>query len=201
LSGSAFLRFELEWPLLKPALLSDLKGWRQYPVIWQAEVVGDKAKWTCGFEVLYSSTCPCSTALAEQLLEESLATEEHLPGSVRLPATPHAQRSRAQIWMEFGANALVPGMEALVHQAEEALGTPVQTAVKRIDEQEFARRNALHLMFCEDAARKLKAWLESQSQVIDYWVEVRHEESLHAHDAVARFVKGRPEGFRVSQKP
>ena len=36
---------------------------------------------------------------------------------------------------------------------EAALGTPVQTAVKREDEQAFARLNGRNLMFCEDAPR------------------------------------------------
>ncbi len=199
LSQSAYLRVELQLPLLRKALLSELSGWRQYPVVWQAELNEGQKKWVVGFEILYSSTCPCSTALAEQILQDQL-DQSHDYQSIRLPATPHAQRSRAQIWMEFASDSLIPSMEHLINQAEAALGTPVQTAVKRIDEQEFARLNAVHQMFCEDAARKLKSWLEAQGQVTDYWVEVSHEESLHAHNAVARFVKGRPQGFKVSQK-
>lgn len=202
LSLSSYLRAEFELPLLRKALLSDLEGWRQYPVVWQAELVEGKKKWICGLEILYSSTCPCSAALSEQLLTEKLESEPFRSGDkYSLPATPHAQRSRAKIWIEWTPEALIPSMETLVDQAEKVLGTPVQTAVKRADEQEFARLNAAHLMFCEDAARKLKAWLENQNQVQDYWLEVSHEESLHAHNAVARSVKGLPEGFRVTQQP
>jgi len=69
-------------------------------------------------------------------------------------------------------------------QLEETIGTPVQTMVKRSDEQEFARLNADNLIFCEDAARKLKAMLEKSGWVKDYWFKVEHQESLHAHNAV-----------------
>lgn len=199
LSSSAYLKLDFQWPLLRKALISDLQGWRQYPVSWEAELVEGEKKLRIGFEVLYSSTCPCSTALSEQLMQEELNQRPtHAP--FRLPATPHAQRSRARFVLEFAADTVVPPMTRLIDGAEETLGTPVQTAVKRVDEQEFARLNALHQMFCEDAVRKLKIWLESMNSVVDYWVEVRHEESLHAHDAVARAVKGRPEGFRVTHK-
>ena len=50
--------------------------------------------------------------------------------------------------------AMLPIVE-LIDRVEQALGTPVQTAVKREDEQAFAALNARNLMFCEDAARRV----------------------------------------------
>jgi GTP cyclohydrolase IB len=100
-------------------------------------------------------------------------------------ATPHAQRSRADVVVEFnGAGA---GMDpaGLIDLLEQTLGTSVQTTVKRVDEQEFARRNAQHLMFCEDAARRLKRALDQDARISDFTIRVEHQESLHAHDAVA----------------
>ena len=60
----------------------------------------------------------------------------------------------------------------------------MQTAVKRQDEQEFARLNGSNLMFCEDTARRIKSYLETMPNVTDYWFKVEHQESLHAHNAV-----------------
>jgi GTP cyclohydrolase I len=71
----------------------------------------------------------------------------------------------------------------------------VQAAVKREDEQEFARLNGANLMFCEDAGRKLKAALEADERLRDYRVEAVHVESLHPHNAVSIVVKGIPGGF------
>lgn len=98
-------------------------------------------------------------------------------------ATPHSQRSYAHIKLTLGDNPW-PEFSSLIHQLEEVIGTPVQTAVKRIDEQEFARRNANNLMFCEDAARRIKGCLEVMPFVTNYWLKVEHQESLHAHNAV-----------------
>ena len=66
---------------------------------------------------------------------------------------------------------------------QQALGTPVQTAVKRADEQAFAALNGRNLMFVEDAARRIQAALEGS--YAQPRVHVRHMESLHPHDAVA----------------
>ena len=68
---------------------------------------------------------------------------------------------------------------------KQVLKTPVQTAVKREDEQEFARLNGSNLMFCEDAARKVAEWLDSDEEVSGYWARMEHRESLHSHNAVS----------------
>ena len=73
-------------------------------------------------------------------------------------------------------------MLALIECIEQALGTPVQTAVKRADEQAFAALNGQNLMFVEDAARRIKASLQGYEHPEIF---VRHLESLHPHDAVA----------------
>ena len=98
-------------------------------------------------------------------------------------ATPHSQRSYAYIQLALGDNDW-PDLAELIFKFEDVIGTPVQTAVKRVDEQEFARMNGHNLMFCEDAARKLKHALNQMDFVKDFWFKVEHQESLHAHNAV-----------------
>ena len=85
----------------------------------------------------------------------------------------------------------------LIDLVEGALKTPVQAAVKREDEQEFARLNGANLMFCEDAGRKLKAALSKDKRYSDFRLEAVHVESLHPHNAVSIVVKGVPGGFRA----
>ena len=83
----------------------------------------------------------------------------------------------------------------LINSVEEALKTPVQAAVKREDEQEFALLNGKNLMFVEDAGRRLKDALGDDSRWSDFWVRIEHHESLHAHDAVGVFTKGEEDGY------
>jgi GTP cyclohydrolase I len=64
-------------------------------------------------------------------------------------ARPHSQRSFAYLNLTLNEqhNLDIP---ALISKFEKRIATPVQTAVKREDEQEFARLNATNLMFCEE---------------------------------------------------
>lgn len=100
-------------------------------------------------------------------------------------ATPHSQRSYAQLHLQLDNFIDELPLTAIIDDAEAALGTAVQTAVKRPDEQAFALANGQNLMFCEDAARRLNLALQRTPGINQFHIRVIHAESLHAHDAVA----------------
>ncbi len=202
LADRARIRLRFDYLLRRPALRSGHSGWRAYPVWLDAHLDGEGFRLELGTEVLYASTCPASAALARQLIQEQFARDfppgqplqreavlAWLGGENGIVATPHAQRSVARIQVRFAEGARL-ALVALIDRAEQALGTPVQTAVKREDEQAFARANGANLMFCEDAARRLQQALESDAAIVDFRLRLEHQESLHAHDAVAYASKG-----------
>lgn len=195
LSSRARIRIALEHLAARPALVSPEAGWRAYPLRVSAEGEPGAVRVRMSIDVQYSSTCPASTALSRQVVAEELA-ERVAAGadalalvewiqSSGLAATPHAQRSTARLSVELQRNCGRFDPAGLVDLAEGALGTPVQTLVRRIDEQAFARLNAQNQMFCEDAARRLASALAGRREWPAWRVEVAHHESLHAHDAVA----------------
>ena len=198
ISSAARLVLRYEQLLLRPALASDNAGWKRYPVEIDASLRDGHLHLALRFAVEYSSTCPASAALSRQLNAErfaedfadarplSTAIHEWLASERGLAATPHAQRSRADIRVELRPAFEELPLSSLVDGVEQALGTPVQTAVKREDEQAFAQLNAQNLMFCEDAARRVAATLATDARVERFDAQVAHFESLHAHDAVAR---------------
>ena len=203
LSGSARLRLRYEALLLRRALRSDNAGWKRYPVQIEALLENGHLKLVLGFGVEYSSTCPCSAALsrqanAERFAEDFAGAHPISTGVVRdwlasergMAATPHAQRSEAKVKVELRPQFDELPLVALVDALEASLGTPVQTAVKREDEQAFAMLNAANLMFCEDAARRVASVLSADPRIERYEATVSHFESLHPHDAVAS-VSGR----------
>ena len=185
--------------LQRRALESDYAGWKRYPVRIEAVLSEGHLQLSLGLEVEYSSTCPASAALsrqanAERFADDFAAAHPLSVGVVRdwlasergMAATPHAQRSVAQVKVQLRPQFDELPLVALIDALETALATPVQTAVKRVDEQAFARLNAENLMFCEDAARRVAAVLAGDARVAAYEATVSHFESLHAHDAVAR---------------
>lgn len=198
LSDAVYFSLSFDLPVLRPSLASSESGWRTYPVSYELSDVRGVKEGRLKAEVLYSSTCPCSAALSQQALRDSFAEEfreerlsreqiiNWLSSGDSLVATPHAQRSEAKCEFAFHPGKQIAEPVEYIDLMEQALGTPVQTAVKREDEQEFARLNAKNLMFCEDAARKLKAALLKRTELNDFAIEVRHFESLHPHDVVAR---------------
>lgn len=227
LSCDAYFHLSFDLPLKRPALLSDHAGWKSYPVeIVCRQQEGHNIS-ELKITVPYSSTCPCSASLSRQLLADKIRQHfsrgenntsspnqagsgqissgqvdldqltswlESSDGSV---ATPHSQRSYAYIKVRFQHTDYFPIVE-IIDAIEGALKTPVQTAVKREDEQEFARLNGENLMFCEDAARRVKQSLMDHKYICDYWLKVEHQESLHPHNAVAIAVADIPGGFHAS---
>lgn len=203
LSTRARLRLRYEALLLRRALRSDNAGWKRYPVRIEALLDDGALTVTLGFDLEYSSTCPCSAALSRQSNAARFAEDFAGAGPVSvaavgdwlasergMAATPHAQRSRARLQVELRPQHGALPLEELIDALEAALGTPVQTAVKREDEQAFAELNADNLMFCEDAARRVASVLSADPRIARYQATVSHFESLHPHDAVAS-VSGR----------
>lgn len=209
LSDRARVKISFDYHLRRSSLLSDNSGWRSYPVTLVGSLNQGKLSMEMNVDVSYSSTCPCSAALARQLIQDAFNTQfgqeqsltpeqvqQWLGTTQGVVATPHSQRSIAEVWVKLDPDMEELPIVSLVDRIESALQTPVQAAVKREDEQEFARLNGQNLMFVEDAARRLKLALNDDTQILDFWLRVNHLESLHAHDAVSVTCKGLADGYQ-----
>ena len=212
MSRSAYLGLEFMLPLRQMALKSEISGWRHYPIRIEAILDGEDFDFRVGCRVTYASTCPCSASLSRQLLSEKFESDfdSHRWLSISSVlswleengsfATPHSQRSHVDFTVKLSGDQVQLPIELLITEIETALNTPVQAAVKRPDEQQFARLNGENLMFCEDAARRIRFALDDLAIVSGFHFEVHHLESLHPHDAVAQISSGidRGVGFRNS---
>ena len=196
ISLKAYADISFNYLLKRPALISSNEAWRIYPLQLSVSMnENDEINFTTNIRVTYSSTCPCSAALSRQLIQEEFLKvftnttpslddiHEWLGKKESQVATPHSQRSYADISLEHTSTEL--NLDELIDALENCIATPVQGAVKREDEQEFARLNGSNFMFSEDAARKLKIFCENLTNVNDFSIKVQHLESLHAHNAVA----------------
>ncbi|MBF8651161.1 GTP cyclohydrolase I FolE2 [Pseudomonas putida] len=196
-SSAAYVRLSYQHLLKRPALVSPLAGWKSYDVEIHARIEHEMFHVELSVSIPYSSTCPCSAALARQLIQRQFQARfgignvdsdevvAWLGTSEGIVATPHSQRSMAKISVRLEDNHPDLPITEVIDKAEQALGTAVQTAVKRADEQAFALANGQNLMFCEDAARRVYGALRAVEWSKAFKVRVEHAESLHAHDAVA----------------
>ena len=209
LSTRAMVRLNFDYLVRRPSLISDNTGWKKYPFSLIASLDDNGYAFEMSFQVVYSSTCPCSAALSRQLIQQqfekdfdkgaSLDYDEVLAwlGSEQgIVATPHSQRSSADVRLKLSQGSESCAFDAMIDIIEGALKTPVQAAVKREDEQAFALLNGQNLMFVEDSARRLQNALSEFANVDDFWARCRHFESLHPHDAVAIITKGVANGYK-----
>lgn len=197
-SNVAELDISGEILLSRKSLNSNLSGWKAYPLKLKASL---GACFTVNLQVgiPYSSTCPGSAALSRQVAQLKFKQDfgrriDRLPleevaqwiAEAGMPATPHSQRSWAWVTITLAADSDVFPVSELIDVCEVALGTAVQTVVKRSDEQAFAVANGQNLMFCEDAARILKKVLINSELCEAFDIRIEHQESLHPHNAVAK---------------
>jgi GTP cyclohydrolase I len=209
LSDQAKVKFSFDYHLRRKSLISGKEGWKAYPVVITGLLNKGKLSIELSLDIPYSSTCPCSAALARQLIQKAFQDKfsQHneldindvhnwLGTTEGVVATPHSQRSVAEVKVKLNTNVNVFPITELVDLIENSLQTPVQAAVKREDEQEFARLNGQNLMFCEDAARRLQYSLNKANHFDDFWLRINHLESLHAHDAVSLTTKGVKGGYQ-----
>ena len=208
LSDRAMVQVHFDYLVRRPALVSDNTGWKSYPVSVTALLDRGQFSLEVGVQAAYSSTCPCSAALARQLIQENFLGEfpagsplDHaavlrwLGSEQGINATPHSQRSTAEVKARLAPSFQNLPFIEIIDRIEGALKTPVQTAVKREDEQAFAQLNGQNLMFCEDAARRMQKVLDEDDRISDFWVRASHFESLHPHNAVAVATKGVGGGY------
>ncbi|GLX83099.1 GTP cyclohydrolase FolE2 [Thalassotalea eurytherma] len=208
LSDNAKVQFKFDYHLRRKSLMSGKRGWKAYPTTITGRLNQGKLDIELAIDVRYSSTCPCSAALARQLIQQAFKEKfseeqvnlndvhEWLGTTDGVVATPHSQRSVAEVKVKLNSTVSEFPITDLVDLIESALQTPVQAAVKREDEQEFARLNGQNLMFCEDAARRLQHAMLQASEYDDFWLRINHLESLHAHDAVSVTTKGLADGYQ-----
>ena len=180
----AQIRLDFNYPIRQNSLRSDLSGWQYYKVAYEG-ILDERNQFRkfIHFEFVYSSSCPCSSDLAEHAREQR-----------NVYSIPHSQRSTARISVEITPSANL-FLEDVQQIALEALKTETQVMVKREDEQAFAELNGAYPKFVEDAARLLFAELDENEQILDFQVACVHLGSLHSHDSVAVIFKGVPGGF------
>ena len=204
ISKQSYLKFNWKCLVKRKALKSlMLEGWRSYPVFYEGNLLKNgNTELKMGMNITYSSTCPCSASLARTLIQKKFKEDflhsksnklldknkifHWLGKESSIAATPHAQKSLATVTLQVKKEK--QSFLELIDEMEKILGTPVQTAVKRVDEQEFAKLNSENLMFSEDAARRITHLLSKKSWITHHQIYVKHFESLHPFE-VACLIK------------
>jgi len=163
------------------------EGYIYYNCILEGQKHGTEYKFYLTVDYVYSSTCPCSFELAQDVTNKR--------GQA---ANGHSQRSIAKITIQFDPKNVVY-IEDIIEMARTKVPTEVVIICKRRDEQAFAELNGSNLLFTEDAIRLLYEGLDelySNGKVLDFSIVTDHLESLHPWSATAVICKGIQNGLK-----
>ena len=104
--------------LVDNSSISGKEGWKAYPVALTGQLNQGELSIELAIDVPYSSTCPCSAALARQLIQQAFTSKFSQKSQLSLTdvhdwlgttegvvATPHSQRSVAEVKVRTGSNS------------------------------------------------------------------------------------------------
>ena len=182
----AYLKLHFSYCTRQKSLKSNHWGYQYYPVSLQVRSQSNgNVEYFLTLDFEYSSTCPCSLSMARQYEREfaqGLASEGIGIG------IPHSQRSRLRCRLQLAPHSAF-FLDDFVKLLRQIIPTETLSLAKRADEQAFAILNGMHPMFVEQVARKLSLELNSIPQILDWWSQIEHFESLHSHNAAAVIAK------------
>ena len=109
LSTRAYVQFDFDYLLRRPALVSEYSGWHAYPASIKGTCIDGDIALELAVGIYYSSTCPQSAALARQLIQNQFERDFGHRNDLKasevkawlgteqgIVATPHSQRSIAR---------------------------------------------------------------------------------------------------------
>jgi len=189
-SANSHIKFDFELPIDK---ISPLSG-HIFPLFYKCYFEGYKhnSKYTFNQSVIvqYSSYCPCSAALSDDLIKNGFSQ-----------GFPHAQRSFVKIIVDMDLqNKKHIWLEDIIDIVNDNIHTQPYPIIKRIDEQELAKVASNNPLFVEDAIRIISYHLEKLvgNGINDWIVKCKHEESIHTHEAIAINFSKVVNGFRYN---
>ena len=99
LSTNAFVEFSFDHFVRRKALLSENSGWSSYPVSVKGTLINGEIALELSIEVQYSSTCPCSAALARQLIQSQFQKDFGPSGQI--------DKEDVQAWLGLEESILI----------------------------------------------------------------------------------------------
>jgi GTP cyclohydrolase I len=189
-SKNSYIKFDFELPMDKASPITN----HHFPIFYKCYFEGHKHNKSYEFfqsvEVQYSSYCPCSAALSEDLVNNGFPQ-----------GFPHAQRSYAKVILNIDlVEKKYVWLEDIIDVINNNIHTQPYPIIKRLDEQEIAKIASENPLFVEDAVRIISYHLNKLMgySIIDWIVKCKHEESIHTHEAIAINYAKVANGFRYN---
>lgn len=164
-AASAAMSCNFTWFVNRPAPQTDKPAWQGIESTWHATQNANDGASGYTLRIPVTTLCPCSRAISDY--------------------GAHSQRSWITVKIGFQQNPHIVPPEEVFDKLQHAGSAPIYPLLKRSDERHITMKAYDEPVFVEDVARRSALILREDLRISDFRIEVRNEESIHTHDAVA----------------
>lgn len=164
-AADAKMRCDFTWFVHRAAPLTKNPAWQGVETTWRAVQNDNGGSSGYTLRIPVTTLCPCSRAISDY--------------------GAHSQRGWITVEVDWeGSDHIVPPAEVF-DKLQNAGSAPIYPLLKRPDERHVTMTAYEQPAFVEDTARRAALLLQEDSRIPSFRIEVRNEESIHTHDAVA----------------
>jgi GTP cyclohydrolase I len=162
---SASFTCTFTWFVSRPAPQTELPAWQGIETIWHGNQ--DEEATTVGYtlHIPVTTLCPCSRAISDY--------------------GAHSQRGWVRVKIEWPSSSEIVSPQEIYEKLQKAGSAPIYPLLKRADERHVTMLAYEQPAFVEDTARRAALLLREDPRIPSFHLDIRNEESIHTHDAIA----------------
>ena len=164
-AATATMSCNFTWFVNRPAPETDRPAWQRIATTWHATQNDDSGRSGYTLRIPVTTLCPCSKAISDY--------------------GAHSQRGWVTVKIEWPNSADIVPPEEIFEKLQHAGSAPIYPLLKRPDERHVTMKAYEQPAFVEDTARRAALFLQEDPRISNFKIEVRNEESIHTHDAIA----------------
>jgi len=164
-AADASISCDFTWFVNRSAPVTGRPAWQGIETTWRATQndLGGSSGYTLRIPV--TTLCPCSRAISDY--------------------GAHSQRGWITVEIAWTDSDTIVPPEEIFEKLQNAGSAPIYPLLKRPDERHVTMTAYKQPAFVEDTARRASLLLQQDSRISSFRIEVRNEESIHTHDAIA----------------
>ena len=162
---SAKMSCAFTWFINCPAPKTGHPAWLGIQSIWQATQKMDAGNSGYTLRIPVTTLCPCSRDISDY--------------------GAHSQRGWISVQIKWSSSAEIIPPREVFDKLRNVGSAAIYPLLKRPDERFVTMQAYDQPAFVEDTARNAALALQEDLRISDFRIEVRNEESIHTHDAIA----------------
>lgn len=173
--SSAYVSLAFNHFVDRPAPVTGLPATQAIHTVWKALRRGDQSEIGYQLRIPVTTLCPCSRDISDY--------------------GAHSQRGWIQATLSWTDPTKIVAPAVIYETLKDQGSAPIYPLLKRPDERHVTMRAYEQPAFVEDLTRNAARALFNVLGIKRFTLETRNEESIHTHDAIARF--RHPEGVHL----